>query len=60
MTKAYNYARYKMSEYDLQQFPGPKAGEQTVDFTLTTPDGVAVKLEDFKGKWVVDETGLIT
>ncbi len=37
MAKTYNFARYKMSEYDLGQFPGPKAGEQALDFTLATP-----------------------
>ena len=49
-----------MSEYDLGKFPGPKAGEPAVDFTLSTPDGKEVKLEDYKGKWVVIETGSIT
>ena len=60
MAKTYNYVRYKMSEYDLGKFPGPKAGEPAVDFTLSTPDGKEVKLEDYKGKWVVIETGSIT
>jgi len=60
MATTYNYTRYKMSEYDLGKFPGPKAGEQAVDFRLTTPDGKEVTLEDYKGKWVVIETGSIT
>ena len=49
MAKTYNYARYKMSEYDLGKFPGPRAGELAVDFTLSTPDGKEVKLENYKG-----------
>lgn len=60
MAQTYNYARYKMSEYDLGKFPGPKAGEAAVDFTVTKPDGTEVTLADYKGKWVVLETGSIT
>lgn len=56
----YNYPRYKMSNYDLSQFPGPKAGEPLIDFTLRTIDGKEVKLSDFRGKWVVLETGSLT
>jgi hypothetical protein len=28
----YNYERYRMSNYDLSRFDGPKAGEEMVDF----------------------------
>lgn len=56
----YNYPRYKMSNYDLSQFPGPKAGEPLIDFTLRAMDGKEVKLSDYHGKWVVLETGSLT
>ena len=56
----YNYARYKMSHYDLSKFPGPKAGEPALDFTLKGLDGKEVTLSDFRGKWVVLETGSLT
>lgn len=56
----YNYARYRMSNYDLSKFDGPKAGEQMLDFRLTTLDGREVSLSDYKGKWLVLETGSLT
>jgi len=56
----YNYRRFKVSNYDYEQFPGPKAGEAMIDFALNTPDGRAVKLSEFKGKWLVLETGSLT
>jgi hypothetical protein len=60
MPTKYNYDRYSMSEYDLGSFPGPRAGEEAWDFTLTTLDGREVSLSDYRGKWVVIETGSIT
>lgn len=60
MATKYNYDRYKMSEYDLGLFPGPKSGEVAPDFTVRDFDGNEVKLSDFRGKWVVLETGSIT
>lgn len=56
----YNYPRYKMSNYDLSAFQGPKAGEQAFDFTVHKMDGTEVKLSDYLGKWVVIETGSLT
>jgi glutathione peroxidase-family protein len=56
----YNYKRYKMSEYELGVFPGAKAGEIADNFTLRDQDGSEVSLEQYRGKWVVLETGSIT
>lgn len=56
----YNYSRFKTSNYDYELFPGPKAGEEMIDFTLQTLEGDEVKLSDYKGEWVVLETGSLT
>ena len=56
----YNYQRYRMSNYDLSSFEGPKAGEAAFDFTVHRMDGTEVKLSDYRGKWVVIETGSLT
>ncbi|MDA0239539.1 MAG: redoxin domain-containing protein [Proteobacteria bacterium] len=60
MPTKYNYDRYKMSEYELGKFPGAKAGEEAPNFTLRTQVGKEVTLDDYKGKWLVIETGSIT
>jgi len=49
-----------MSEYDLGAFPGSKAGELAEDFTIQDQNGSEVSLENYRGKWVVLETGSIT
>jgi hypothetical protein len=56
----YNYKRYRMSEYDLGAFPGSKAGELAENFTIYDQNGAKVSLQDYRGKWVVLETGSIT
>jgi hypothetical protein len=56
----YNYKRYKMSEYNLGVFPGAKAGESAIDFILHDQEGNEISLSDYRGKWVVLETGSIT
>ena len=56
----YNYERYRMSNYDLSRFDGPKAGEPLIDFKLTALDGSEVSLSDYTGKWLVLETGSLT
>jgi hypothetical protein len=59
--ESYNYDRYKMSNYDAGAFDGPKAGEPALwDFELADLQGNAVKLADYRGKWVVLETGSLT
>ena len=50
-----------MSVYELGYFPGPKAGEQVnYGYTLTDLNGNTVNLEDYKGKWLVIESGSLT
>ncbi len=57
----YNAPRFKVKQYDWDVFVGPAAGEPVKDFTFTDLDsGKEVKLSDFKGKWVVLETGSST
>ena len=59
--ETYNYPRFKMSNYELGYFPGPKAGEEVdYNYTLTDLDGNTVQLSDYKGKWLVIESGSLT
>ena len=59
--ESYAYPRFKMSNYELGYFPGPKAGEEVnYDYTLTDLDGNEVSLNDYKGKWLVIESGSLT
>ena len=56
--ETYLYSRFKMSVYELGYFPGPKAGESVnYDYTLTDLEGNEVSLTDYKGKWLVIESG---
>lgn len=52
--------RFKPGLYNWDMFIGPRAGEPAVDFTATDMDGKEVRLSDFRGKWVVLETGSAT
>lgn len=52
--------RFKVKHYDWDVFVGPAAGDPAVDFTATDFDGKAYKLSDFRGEWVVLETGSST
>lgn len=57
----YNNPRFKVKQYDFGTFIGPAAGEKAKNFTATDLEtGKAVKLSDFKGKWVAIETGSST
>ncbi|MBT8003074.1 MAG: redoxin domain-containing protein, partial [Rhodospirillales bacterium] len=56
----YNYRNFRTSNYDYMAFPGPKAGDDMLDFTLTSLDGKEIKLSNYKGKWVVIETASLT
>lgn len=56
----YRNARFKVKDYDWDVFVGPSAGESAIDFTVTDFHDNAVKLSDFRGKWVVLETGSAT
>jgi len=52
--------RFKVKLYNWDTFVGPAAGDPAIDFTATDLDGNAVKLSDFRGQWVVLETGSST
>ena len=56
----YNYQRFRISNYDYEKFPGPKAGDKMLDFKLHTLEGREVKLSDYTGRWLVVETGSLT
>ena len=57
----YNNKRFKVSDYNFEMFIGPRAGDQIKDFTLTDlATEKALKLSDFKGKWLVIETASST
>jgi hypothetical protein len=59
--ETYNYERFRMSNYELGYFPGPKAGEvASYDYTFTDLDGREVRLSDYRGKWLVIESGSLT
>ena len=56
----YNNPRFVVKQYDWDVFVGPAAGEPVDDYTFSDLDGGEVKLSDFRGKWVVLETGSST
>lgn len=56
----YNRPRFTVMQYDWNVFKGPRAGEPAIDFPLTDLDGNEVRISDFRGKWVVLETGSST
>jgi hypothetical protein len=57
---AYNYRRFTLDEYQLDRFPGPRPGEQAVEFSARKLDGTLVRLSDFRGQTVVLEAGSVT
>lgn len=59
-TVSYRNPRFKVKDYDWDVFVGPAAGEPAIDFTVTDFADNTVKLSDFRGKWVVIETGSAT
>lgn len=56
----YNYRHFGPEHYDFRSFDGPRPGDKAPDFEAFTLDGEMVSLSDFRGKWVVLETGSIT
>lgn len=59
-TRPYHTKRFRNSNYDQLRFPGPRPGEPAADFTVYDFDGNEIKLADFRGKWIVLETGSVT
>ena len=58
--RAYNYRHFGPEYYDFRTFDGPEPGDDAPDFEAVTLDGQTVELSDFRGSWVVVETGSIT
>ncbi|MGI9259216.1 MAG: deiodinase-like protein [Gammaproteobacteria bacterium] len=57
----YNNERFKIKNYDWDLFRGPHAGDQAPGFTVTDLEtGEAVSLSDYRGRWLVIETGSST
>jgi peroxiredoxin len=59
-TRTYNYRHFGPEYYDFDTFDGPEPGDNAPGFYATTLDGEKVELSDFRGKWVVLETGSAT
>lgn len=53
----YNYDRFRMEAYRLEEFTGPGVGEPAPDFIAETLDGRQLRLSEFRGHPVVLETG---
>ena len=58
--QTYNYSNFSSGYYDFKNFDGAKPGETAPDFEALTLEGQPVELSDFRGEWVVLETGSIT
>ncbi len=56
----YNYKHFGPVYYDFRTFSGPEPGDKAPDFKASNLDGEEVQLSDFRGNWVVLETGSIT
>ncbi len=57
----YNYRHFDPEHYDVEfPLPGPSSGEPLPDATLRTLEGETVALSDYRGRWVVLETGSLT
>ncbi len=57
---AYNYPRFKAEYYRIDGFAGPHAGEDFPAWRWVDAEGAPIDLEQYRGKWVVIETGSIT
>jgi len=58
--QAYNYRHFGPEYYDFRTFDGPEPGDDAPDFEAVTLEGETVEFSEFKGSWVVLETGSIT
>lgn len=59
-TSNYNYKHFNPTDYNFNDFKGPKPGESFIDFEATTIDGNTVRLSDFLDQTIVLDTGSIT
>ena len=58
--KTYNYDGFSTKEYNLNNFQGPELGTKAPNFELLNLEGQRTSLLDFKGDFLVLETGSIT
>ena len=58
--QSYNYRHFGPEYYDFRTFDGPKPGDRAPNFEAVTLEGETVEISDFRGRWVVLETGSIT
>lgn len=59
-SRAYNYRHFGPEYYDFRTFDGPEPGEEAPDFEAVTLEGETVSLSEYRGQWVVLETGSLT
>lgn len=59
-TDTYNYRHFGPEYYDFKRFDGPRPGDEAPNFEATRLDGNVFSLSDFRGSWVVLETGSLT
>lgn len=57
LVEPYNYERFRMEAYRIEEFAGPKVGEPAPEFAADTLDGRSARLSYFRGQPVVLETG---
>ncbi len=58
--QTYNYRHFGPEYYDFRNFDGPEPGDNAPDFEAVTLEGQTVEFSDFRGRWVVLETGSLT
>jgi len=58
--QAYNYRHFGPEYYNFRTFDGPEPGDRAPDFEAVTLEGETVEFSEFRGSWVVLETGSIT
>ncbi len=56
----YNYEQFSASQYSHGFFNGPDVGSAAEDFTLLDTQGVKHSLSDYRGSYLVLETGSLT
>ncbi len=60
LDETYNYDRFRVGLYNLDQLTGPEVGEEAPDFVAETLGGHEIHLSDYRGRLVVLVTGSYT